>query len=152
MKVEKKYAPIGVSVSNPTLENQSVSLFSNFDPDNRNCDIKTNDSNLQYDYTRRMLASDNYEVCLLRIQSTNTAVFDNYINVVCNGLSGGSWSKPIYPLAFLSPYQFQMGIVYIPCTIKLNGKTQLDAMIRPKTKVIFDFFHGELDSKSERLN
>ncbi len=130
-------AHLDVVVLNKSETPQKVNLLSNYEEDNQNCEYSVGQDPKLYQYAKRVLLSKHYFFDAIRLQTDNDRQFENHIDIVVRGVNGAQIGIPIYPLAYMSPNQFQRGVVDIRIPLSLDGMTEFQTELIKGVAVIF---------------
>ncbi len=130
-------AHLDIVVKNNTTAVQKVKLLSNYEDDNVNCNYSVGHDPKLYQYAKKVLLSRPYFFDAVRLQASNDKQFENHINILIRGINGAQMGIPIYPLAYMSPNQFQRGVIDIRMPLILDGRTEFETELVEGLAVIF---------------
>ncbi len=130
-------AHLDVVVQNNTNTPQKINLLSNYEEDNTNCTYSIGHDKKLYDYAKKVLLSKPYYFDAIRLQVSDIKQFENHIDISGRGINGAKIETPIYPLAYMSPNQFQNNVVDIRMPLVLDGRTEFETELVDGLAVIF---------------
>ncbi len=141
-------AHLDIVVANKTITPQKVNLLSNYEEDNSNCDYSVGNDSKLYAYAKKVLMSKHYSFDAIRLQVNNVKQLENHINILTRGVNGAQMSIPIYPLAHMSPNQYQRDVIDIRIPLVLDGRTEFETELAEGGMAVI--FMKQMSSKKKQ--